>query len=206
MSKNLKYTGPHEAAEVSVDDGRYALVVRDDLTDEQAAHLGYELNGDAAVTTGKPHGVRVITVSDELAAKLEGAGYTDPETGEFVASWQPAGGKVDEQTVDVPESNPSTMPVTLESGEVITSTEADKRAYDAAAAEDAAELEAIEQVEESKASEPSVAEKRVAEIDERLAAIDTELDADDLTEEDFKKLSDEAETLNAEKSRIEGGN
>lgn len=206
MSKNLKYTGPHEAAEVSVDDGRYALVLRDDLTDEQAATLGYELDGDAAVISGKSHAVRVITVSDELAAKLDGAGYDDPETGEFVASWQPAGGKVDEQTVDVPESNPSTMPVTLESGEVITSTEADKRAYDAAAAEDEAELAAIENAEAAKVEEPSPEAQRIAAIDERLAQIDTELDAPDLTDESFKKLSDEAEELNAEKSRMEGGN
>lgn len=206
MSTNLKYTGPHEAAEVSVDEGRYALVVRDDLTDEQAATLGYEFDGDAAVISGKALAARVITVSDELAAKLEGAGYTDPETGEFVAAWQPAGGKVEEQTVDVPESNPSTMPVTLEGGEVITSTEADERAYAAAAAEDEAELAVIEKLDETSPKPAAPTPTRVDEINDRLAEIDTELDADELTDDSFKRLSDEAETLNAEKSQIEGGN
>lgn len=208
MPENRQYAGPHDAAELAVDDGRYALVVRRDISDEVAANLGYTFDADEAMRSGRAVAARTITVSDELAAKLDRAAYVDPDTGDEVPSWPKAGGKAAAQTVDVPESNPSTMPVTVDDGSadglVLTSAEADERAYTSAAAEDALEAQRIAEAEAAAAADEQAQRDRLGAVDERLAELKLALDAgDELDAGDRQALVDERGALESERAHIE---
>lgn len=211
MPENRQYAGPFDAAELMVDDGRYALVVRKDITDDQAEALGYVFDGDEAVRTGRSMAVRTITVSDELALKLNSAGFE--VDGEFVPSWPKIGGTPAAQTVDVPESNPSTMPVTLENGDTITAAEADERAYTAGEADEVLDRAAIDAAGDTNAPDDNrdeLARRRIGDIDARLEAIEAALESDDdINDAELDALTDEQTRLNAERADIakalEGG-
>lgn len=207
MPENRAYAGPADAAELMVSDDRYALVVRRDLTDEQAASLGYTFDGDEAVRTGRSLALRTVTVSDELGLKLDAA--TFELDGETLASWPKVGGTPAAQTAD-DESLPATKPVEVElaGGEVetITSAEADRRAYDAAGAERALLDGELVDADAASAAEAREAEAARERLLARLTEVDSMLDSPAADELD----ADDREALVAERARINddlnGGN
>lgn len=194
-----------------VDDGRYALVVRHDLSDEDATALGYTFDGDEAVRTGRSLAVRTITVSDELGAKLSRGQFVNDE-GETVASWPKSGGTPAAQTVDVPESNPSTRPIKLDDGTELTAAEADERAYQSAAIDEVLERAEIAAEEQAGTAHPDIdgAKQRVAQIDDRIEEIDKTVEAAsdegnsevELTDAEFDELTDERKRLSEERAEI----
>lgn len=210
MPQNRQYAGPHDAAELMVDDGRYALVVRQDITDEDAAALGYTFDVDEAVRSGRSVAVRTITVSDELAAKLDRGSYVD-DAGELQPSWPKIGGSPADQTVDVPESNPCTRQVELDDGTKLSSAEADDRAYQAAGVEEVIERAAAEASSAPVDNQVDAARERIGQIDARVEEIDSTVDAasdesnDDvqLTDAEFDTLANERSTLLDERAEIE---
>lgn len=206
MPQNRQYAGPHVAAELQVDDGAYIAVARNDLTDEQIVELGFALDADDAVARGVPFVVKTITVSDELAAKLDRAHIevidegTGKPTDQLTPMWPNVGGSTGD-IVDSPATNPATRPVILEDGIEIASHDADARAYDAAFA-----LEAEERVLAESTEDPAVAlRQRLADIAARSAELETAhaaaVDNDD--EDAVKAIEAEAERLAAEKDSIE---
>lgn len=205
MPENRQYAGPHDAAELLIAGDRYALVVRNDLTDEQAHSLGYTFDGDEAVETGRALAVRTVTVSDALGEKLDAAAFEDPETRELVKSWPKIGGTPAEQTVDVPEENPPTMNVKLDDGTEITASEADRRAYAAAAVDEVLEEAAIDAADSGASGDrDALARERIGQIDTRLERIDAVINGDDdLGDADEQDLIDEHDRLTAERGEIE---
>lgn len=208
MPENRAYAGPSDATELMVSDDRYVLVVRRDLTDEQASTLGYTFDADDAVRTGRAFAVRTVTVSDELAAKLDSASFTDPDTDELVASWPKVGGTASAEHVVDDELLPATRPVDIEhpvTGEVetVASSELDRRAYDSAEAENvlvdvrpdatAGQGDATRTPAEAEAA----LRARLAEVEDAL----TGDDADGLTEEQRDALQAERMRINDELGR-----
>lgn len=214
MPSNRKYAGPHDVAELMVDDGVYVAVVRDDLDDDTVLALGYVFDDDDAVRLGRPKVVRTITVSDELGAKLDRSffdvlGDDGRATGETTPQWPSTGGRAGDP-VDTPHTNPATMPVVIDDGTpdgiTLTAAEADDRAYDAQAALEAQERVAAEVPADTAAADAERAQRdRIAAIEARVIELNAShaaaVEADD--EAAVEAIEAESENLIAEKANIE---
>lgn len=151
MAENRQYAGPHTAADLMVADGVYVSVVHQDYADDASAleALGYTLDVDEAVPSGKTFVRKTVTISDELAVTL------DEE------SWPRVGGTAsDDSIVDDPSSNPVTRSA-REIEEDLPTPE---------------ELRADQEAELAQRQAANVAEaeaKRLAEVEQATARIET---------------------------------
>lgn len=135
MPSLREYAGPADAVEIMVSDSQYALVVRKDLTVEQAESLGYCFDSDEAVRSGRLFARRKITVSDELGLRLDSSMF-EAGDGSHVVQWPVAKGTPADQTVD-DETLPATRLVEIEPDVFVSSSEAERMARDFAEAETA---------------------------------------------------------------------